>query len=403
MRKFRIPLIFAAALAAAPAPVFGQAPGSVSLGGGLPGVPYAGLSWYLIGFELGPWEDYLIAELTPELAVLEPASTPRISWISSVDDALLPEFAAALLRRDHQRTRFIIGQHWQEQFNLGAGVFPNGNTATMFQRRIVTSGISRRVGDNGAVAVSAVLASQQFGHSMLDLDEWDRAGGPVASSVTRPTTGMQPYNEVSHGTGLRLAMRGEMMPGLSMEAAIQSRIGMESFAQYRGVYAQPAELDIPGRAQLGVEFRATERSALSFAVSQVFYSDVAAFPSRALPARFFALLGDSTSPEFAWKDLTVYTLGWRWERDDGLSFHLDYSTRSQPEPSAPSLASALEDELGRNAWLAGVSKRVNGRGELELSAAYAPPEYAFGGNVFGVLADELDPGLEVQARWRWAF
>lgn len=394
MRKFRLPLIFAAALAAAPAPVLGQASGGGSLG-----VPYAGLSWYLIGFELGPWEDYLIAELTPGLAVLEPTAAPRISWISSVGDALLPEFAAALLRPEQRRMSFIVEQRWQDQLSAAAGVFPAGEGATRFQRRIVTSGVSHRLGDTGAVAVSAVLASQQFGHSMLDIDEWERDGLPAAS----PAAGTRPYREASHGTGLRLAARGQMLRGLSLEAAIQSRIGMDSFAQYRGVYAQSAELDIPGRAQLGVEVRASERSALNFAVSQVFYSEVAAFPSHALPSRFFAILGDSTSPEFAWKDLTVYTVGWRWEGDGGVSFRLDYSTRSQPEPSAPSLASALENELGSDAWLAGVSKRVSGRGELELSAAYAPPEYAFGGNVLGVLTDDLTPGLEVQARWRWAF
>lgn len=396
MHRFCRSLVFAAAITAAPA--HAQTPG-----GGLIGMPYAGLSWYLIGFELGPWEQYLIAELTPEMELIDPAPAPHISWVLAVDQALLPEFAAALFRQPQGRASLTFVQEWRQFGSVGAfanGALANGDGRSAFQRRILTSGIAHGVGDNGMVSVSAVLASQQFGYSMLDLREYDGGDGPVFHSAGN----WRSYDEVSHGAGLRLAMRGEMFSGLSLEAAIQSRVAMDSFAQYRGVYAQAADLDIPGRAQLGVEVQATERSAFNFAISQVFYSDVNAFPSHALPARFFALLGDSTSPEFAWKDLTVYTVGWRWQHEPaGLAFHLDYSTRSRPEPTAPALAAALDRELSSDAWLAGVSKRVGRRGELQFNAAYAPPEYAFGGNVLGVVTDQLDQTLEVQARLLWTF
>jgi hypothetical protein len=169
------------------------------------------------------------------------------------------------------------------------------------------------------------------------------------------------------------------------------------------VHGSRAELDIPSRIQLGMRFHATERTSFNLGVSQIFYSEVGAFPSRALPARFNALLGDSTSPQFDWEDLVVYSVGWRWQSDQDFSIHFDYRTRSQPRPSSAALANALAPELAQNAFLAGVSKGLGQRSMLQFSAAYAPPEFAFGGNVLGIVTDKLDQSLEVQAALKMSF
>ena len=85
-----------------------------------------------------------------------------------------------------------------------------------------------------------------------------------------------------------------MVSGLEFNAGFQSRIDMEEFAAYRGVYSQPADLDIPARARLGLAFQASDRSWLNVSIERVMYSDISAFPSRYLPNRFLSLLGDST-------------------------------------------------------------------------------------------------------------
>ena len=188
-----------------------------------------------------------------------------------------------------------------------------------------------------------------------------------------------------------------------LEAAFQSRIGMSELASLRGVHGSQAEFDIPSRIQVGLQFNATSRASFNLDVSQINYSEVGAFPSRALPARFTALLGDSTSPRFEWNDLLVYSVGWQWQNRDDLSIYLDYRTRSQPKPSAAALSSALAPELAQNAVLAGLRKGLGERARFEFNAAYAPPEFAFGGNVLGVVSDKLDQEFEVQATWRMDF
>src|SRR6056297_2701358 len=106
-------------------------------------------------------------------------------------------------------------------------------------------------------------------------------------------------------------------------------------------------------------------------------SQVGAFPSRSLPARFNALLGDSSSPRFEWNDLTVYTVGMRWEHESDLEFKVDFHTRSQPTPTSPSLMAALDNELAQHSVLIGLGKGLGDRLRLDLTASYAPPEFAF--------------------------
>ena len=56
-----------------------------------------------------------------------------------------------------------------------------------------------------------------------------------------------------------------------------------------------------------------------------------------------------------------------------------------------------------NAMLLGYSKKTGDRSRINLSAAYAPAEYAFGGNVLGVVSESLDQSLEFEAYWTLDF
>jgi hypothetical protein len=370
-----------------------QAAARMGSGGHVTG--YAGVSWFLLAFELGPWEEYLIQELTPNLERLTVERITRISWLHLEDDLIVPDFAAVLLA--NQRVPLVFSMHQRRAaLMLGKNAGGPGSEGVLFEQSLLMPGLTHQVSERSAVTVSAILASQRFGATGMNLNETDSL---VSSSHTNPY--YQP--EVAHGAGLRLAMSSELLSNLTFEAAYQSRIDMAEFASVQGVHGSRAELDIPSRIHLGLQFHATSRASLNLGVEQIYYSEVGAFPSRALPARFNALLGDSTSPEFNWNDLIVYNLGWQWHHDSDLTFYLDYRTRSQPKPSAPALASALGPELAQNAILAGVSMGLGERSRFRLNAAYAPPEFAFGGNVMGIVTDKLDQSVEVLATLSFDF
>ena len=117
---------------------------------------------------------------------------------------------------------------------------------------------------------------------------------------------------------------------MTVGAGFQSRIDMEEFAYHHGVYSSPADFDIPARASVGMAFQTNQKSWLNVSIERVMYSDVSAFPSRLLPDRLLSQLGDSTSPSFAWNDLTVYSVGWTWNNEEDTLWRVDVSTRSTP-------------------------------------------------------------------------
>jgi long-chain fatty acid transport protein len=267
-----------------------------------------------------------------------------------------------------------------------------------FERQYFAPGFEHQFTDNGILGVSAVIAYQRYSAANLGL-----FAASTPDSVIWATPRYSPYQESSYGTGVRLAVRQEVISGIALDAGYQSSIDMDEFAAYRGVYSQTADLDIPARARLGLSFRASERSWLNVAVERVMYSEINAFPSRFLPNRFLSLLGDSTSPSFDWQDLTVYSVGYTWSNGADHQWHIDLSTRTQPSPSSQILQKALKGDLARSAMVVGYSRRTGERSRLNFNAAYAPSEYAFGGSVLGVTTEDLNQRFELEALWTMNF
>jgi len=349
------------------------------------------MAWYLAGFELGPWEAYLAQRLTPEMDSVQRVDVPAISWLRFDHDVILPDFARSLVGESGPPRFSFLTSRVTRSLQIGslAGMEPERDSPG-FQRSLLLSGLSGKVNDFNSLSVSAVLASQQFSHSMLDLAEY--------SGDFRPVDFFAGNRELSQGAGLQLGFASELLPRLMMNATFQSRIDMDVLSTVRGVHGHSADLDIPSRVRMGLDMRTGAHTLFTVAVSQVFYSQVGAFPSRSLPARFNALLGDSSSPRFEWNDLTVYTVGMRWQHESDLEFKVDFHTRSQPTPTSPSLMAALDDELAQHSLLVGLGKGLGDRARLDLTASYAPPEFAFGGNVLGVVSERLDQAVEVAAR-----
>ncbi len=385
--------------------ILGWVPGIAGAQGpGLPAVSFAaggtGLTtFYVIGFELGPWQEYLAQELTPVYMLPDDAQPMRVSWLKNSEIKIMPDFASHM--ESPQPTRMNLQFQWQSDSEFlwpGAIEQDPGMQGTTFDRQYFAPGIERDFGNGGVLGVAAIIAHQRYSAASLGL-----TAASTPNEHPWLSTAFSPQYESGYGTGVRLALHQEVVSGIALDAGYQSRIDMEEFAAYRGVYSQPADLDIPARARLGLALQASERSWLNVAIERVMYSDISAFPSRYLPNRFLSLLGDSTSPVFTWDDLTVYSVGYTWSDGADQQWHVDLSTRTQPSPSSKLLNQALKGDLAKHAVVLGYSRRTGDRSRLAFNAAYAPSEYVFGGSVLGVTTDELGQQVELEAMWTLSF
>lgn len=365
-------------------------------------------SFYLLGMELGPWEEYLIQELTPQLAVINQTQQAEISWFAEDAANMLPGFAQQLLENDKSELlltfsyRSTLKSPLAHNFGLEATNPLQPNNGIGLSRELVSQGFVHQVNDKSVIAVSALMAHQRFGTSALGIynsGDYDTAFGDTGGNWQS-----SPFQESSYGAGVWMGVESELTERMGISAGFQSRIDMDTFDSYRGVYSEPGDLDIPARAQVGITIAAGANNWFTAGIEHVLYSNLQAAPTQYLPERFISLLGDSNSPQFNWENLTVYSIGWRWKDSSSVTeWWVDLSTRQQPSPTSAVLDRALRVDSARNVMQFGFSTQTSRSSIINLRAAYAPPEYVFGGSILGVVPKNLDPAVELEALWVMSF
>jgi hypothetical protein len=265
-------------------------------------------------------------------------------------------------------------------------------TGPGIERSLIAPSLSYRVGDATQVSVSAVIAEQRFatlGMGVSDLDYLP------ASAVLRGNR--------SHGAGGRLDLGGTLAGNWHWTAGYQSRVNMDAFSNYRGVFAEPGKFDIPANANFGVAYDFTPMFGMEFGVERVMYSDITPFTSAALPTRVLALLGDGASPVFEWQDLTVYSVGWTMRQGERGNFALRYSTRQQPSPTSALLKRALDADRAAHTISLGWSHDVSRDAHLGFLASYASSPYFLGMPSWRVPQDGTAQQFEFEAYWLTRF
>lgn len=361
----------------------------------------AAASGHVPGHEVArQWREYARARITPKFswADQQPARAPdvlspyrgsygqtrlRVALSSSFDALAAP--AALTLE---ERADVFVPTRSSPLPLFAADREAIGN-------QFVSSSVARRVGESGEVSVGAILARQRFASAGMGLSVWNAPEQLDLGPTAVPT-------ETSTGGGVRVGYRNALADGVRLNVALQSEVDMEPFKLYRGVYSDPGDFDIPGLAAASLHVDLTPTLTLGAGVERVFYSDVDAFTTAALPTRFLALLGDGTSPVFAWQDLTVYSVEGVYHDRDGGQWSLRWSSRQQPSPTSALLELALEEEFTHVNLIAGYRRGFGRLGSLWLAASYSPSEYFLGASPYRQ-TDLEGSQVEVEALWSVPF
>jgi hypothetical protein len=364
------------------------------------GIALAGPAGATDGDLQARWRDYARQRIAPGYtwSGIAPAEAPTaLSAFRAASSHGVPGSARSAAPLALERLGLRLSGEAQRQ-PLSApsqlGVLDRGRNP--IANEFVASTVDRQVGEDGRFSVSAILARQRYASAELGLMPWD------APTRLEPVSGALPH-ESSSGTGVRVGFSDALSPRLSWNIALQSRLDMEPFKSYRGIYSDPGDFDVPARAELGVAFALTPKLQLGVAAERVFYSDTDAFTSAALPSRFLSLLGDGTSPAFAWRDLTVYSAEVAFRDGRKGEWSLRYTTRQQPSPTSRLLHAVLEPEFTDLNLAAGYSRSLGGFGTLMFAASYAPATYFLGAAPF--VQSNYDGGsqVEVEALWTIPF
>ncbi len=273
------------------------------------------------------------------------------------------------------------------------------------QRYIVAPTVSQKWGENSALSFSAIFAYERFAGLGLGVDSVSVQGNASQDNAWGPP---QPYgvrdSYGSYGVGMRADFTNALTDQLSWQVGYQSRVNMDSFNNYRGVYSEPGSFDIPASANVGVGYSLTSDLKLDAGVERVMYGGIAPFTSDALPTRFLALLGSEISPAFAWQNLDVYSVGGTYHDPIDNVWSIHYSTREQPLPTSRLLQTALEPYLSSHDVEFGFSHAFTQNSNFRFAATYAPTEFVLGLPTSFSLRNGNDGNqIEYEAMWTTRF
>ena len=364
------------------------------------GLLCAGAASAQSGDVLTQWREYARLGVMPEYSWsdAEPSVAPTLLDTLQADASLLrtASFAAVGFTGARLSMGFsssAVGESAARAATPRPSVVDFDGPRNVIKNEFVSSTYESALGQRGRFGITAIVARQRFASDGLGAAAWNPRVDLIG---VRDINGRRPEQEVSAGHGVRLGYWAPLDSNLAWSVSAQSKMEMDAFKSFRGVYSEAGDFDVPGRVEARLSWAPVSFATLALGVDRVYYSDIDAFTSAALPTRFLSLLGDGGSPAFAWRDLTVYSIeGAIADRWDGR-WSLRYTSTQQPSPTSELLSRALEDMSSNNVML-GYSHGIGRLGELAFNASYSADAYFLGATPYTQRDFDRSSQLEVEA------
>ena len=258
------------------------------------------------------------------------------------------------------------------------GVFYCGKAGVNLEQLFTNVSYSRKINAQHSWGVSAILAYQRFSADGLG------AFG-LFNFSSDPTKLTNKGTDTSFGYGAKIGWLGEVSPGLSLAASYQTKMSMDEFSDYAGLFAEQGGFDIPATWTLGLAWNLAPGT-LTFDVQQIMYSDIKSIGNKfASPGQ----LGDSNGPGFGWEDITVYKLGYQWSTSPDWTWRVGASMGDNPIPSSEVLFNILAPGVMETHITGGFTYNMGTNNELTVAAMYAPETKIKGTN-------PLDPAQQIE-------
>jgi len=265
-----------------------------------------------------------------------------------------------------------------------AGFGGDGNTGVDLMQLFVAPTYARKINDNVSVGVSAILAYQRFkAYGLETFGAFGMSNDPTALSGND-------FDD-AFGFGGRIGIQAKVSNSLTLGASYQSKIYMDKFDKYAGLFAEQGDFDIPANFTVGLALKASPALTVAADIQHIMYSDVDSIANPMQPAfnncNFGGgdtsyCLGGSNGMGFGWDDMTVYKLGVQYDYSSDLTLRGGVSYGKAPIDPSEVLFNILAPATVEWHFTAGATKQLSKGSEVSFSAMYAP-EKKISGDPFG--------------------
>jgi long-chain fatty acid transport protein len=274
-----------------------------------------------------------------------------------------------------------------------ANLYTNPNTSPALgvnlAQVLVTPTIAYKIDDHNSIGFSPVIGYQSFRAYGLGLFQaFSSNPGKVTNNG----------NDNAYGFGAQVGYMGTFGP-VSIGATARSKIYMDEFNDYSGLFAEQGDFDIPPTFGVGLAVKATSKLTLAADVSRILYSEVASISNKGPTANEFfgafigALTGDPTAVAhplgsndgwgFGWDDVWVYKLGVDYAYNSDWTFRAGFNYAPVPYNDSQALFNVLAPAVVEKHVTAGFTRSFGPRSELTVAYMHAfrnDVEYTYEGS-----------------------
>lgn len=242
---------------------------------------------------------------------------------------------------------------------------------------LITPTIAYKINEHNSIGFSPVIGYQSFRAYGLGLFQ------AFSSDPAKVTNN---GNDDSYGFGAQIGYMGTF-GRFSVGAMARSKIYMDEFSKYAGLFAEQGDFDIPPMFGAGIAVQATQKLAIALDVSRILYGDVAAISNKGPTAdEFFsaftgALVGDPSLVSnplgtnngwgFGWDDVWVYKLGVDYAYNDNWTFRAGFNYAQVPYDSDQALFNVLAPAVVEKHVTAGFTRSLSPNSEVTFTYMHA--------------------------------
>jgi long-chain fatty acid transport protein len=199
----------------------------------------------------------------------------------------------------------------------------SGNLGVDLSQLIFAPTLGWKFTPSHSVGVSPLVAYQRFKAYGLD------AFSPISSDPANLTN--RGYDD-AWGFGARIGYFGQLTPAIALGIGYSTKIDMQQFDKYKGLFAEQGDFDIPENYSIGLAFKATPRLTLAADYQRILYNKVKSVgnPSNVLGVGAAALGASDSSIGFGWQNVDVFKLGVEYQWSSSLLLRAGYNKSDNP-------------------------------------------------------------------------
>ncbi|HUW28540.1 MAG TPA: outer membrane protein transport protein [Sulfuriferula sp.] len=249
------------------------------------------------------------------------------------------------------------------QYNCGAGAanMMCGNTSlgVDLMQLMIAPTVAFKIAPNHSIGISPLIGYQRFKAEGL------QAFTPNSSSPNNLTN--KGYDD-SFGYGVRIGYMGKITPAFTIGAAYATKMDMQKFDKYKGLFAEQGAFDIPENYNVGIAYQVTPELTLALDYQRINYSGVKSISN---PSTNQALLGSSGGPGFGWQDIDVWKLGAAYQYNQHWTLRAGYNHGDNPIQARDVTFNILAPGVVKDHATLGVTYLTNTGNELTVSYMHA--------------------------------